>query len=126
MTDIVEQLERACGYENITAEVRTFQSAATNGLVLDAAAKIKELQKAIYKQEVIPEQGKFSAIATIDERELAIRMTEAALGIKRPPGKTTVECLNSFPADWGEAFHRSARAAMAYWRECIDAAKKPH
>lgn len=59
-------------------------------------------------------------IAPIDEGELAIRMAEAAMGIKRPPGKTVQECLDSFPADWGEGFHRAARAAMLYWKECID------
>lgn len=64
-------------------------------------------------------------IAPIDEGELAIRMAEAAIGIKRPPGKTTAEVLDAFPADWGEAFHRAARAAMEYWRECIEAAQRP-
>lgn len=58
-------------------------------------------------------------IIAINEGELAIRMAEAAIGIKRPPGKTTAEILASFPADWGEGFHRAARAAMLYWQECI-------
>jgi hypothetical protein len=58
-------------------------------------------------------------IAPIDEGELAIRMAEAAMEITRPPDMTVAECLDSFPADWGEAFRRAARAAMRYWQECI-------
>jgi hypothetical protein len=60
-------------------------------------------------------------VTEIDEGELAIRMAEAAIGIKRPPGKTQAEVLASFPADWGAAFSRAARAAMKYWGECIEA-----
>lgn len=64
-------------------------------------------------------------VAEINEGELAVRMAEAAIGIKRPPGKSFEECLESFPADWGDAFHRAARAAMEYWGECIEAGRKP-
>jgi hypothetical protein len=64
-------------------------------------------------------------VAEISEGELAIRMAEAAMGIKRPPGKSVDECLASFPADWGDAFLRAARAAMGYWGECIDKANRP-
>lgn len=44
MDDIVIRLRRACGYENVDAQVRTFQSSATNGLVLDAANEIERLR----------------------------------------------------------------------------------
>lgn len=64
-------------------------------------------------------------LAEIDEGELAIRMAEAALRIKRAPGKNTEETLASFPADWGQAFLDSARAAMEYWKECLEKAKTP-
>lgn len=67
-------------------------------------------------------KAKAKYIAEISEGELAIRMAEAAIGIKRPPGKTVQECLDSFPADWGDAFGRAAKAAMNYWAECIDGA----
>lgn len=63
-------------------------------------------------------------IAAIDEGELAIRMAEAALNMRRPPGMTTAEVLAAFPADWGQAFHDAARAAMIYWSECIDGANR--
>lgn len=76
-------------------------------------------------REQAKRKGKLIAIAVIDEGELAIRMAEAAIGMKRPPGKTVAECLASFPADWGEGFGRAARAAMEYWRECVEAAQEP-
>ncbi len=69
--------------------------------------------------------AKAKYVAEINEAELAIRMAEAAIGMKRPPGKSTQECLDSFPADWGEAFGRAAKAAMTYWAECIDVANQP-
>jgi hypothetical protein len=70
-------------------------------------------------------KAKAKYVAEIDEEELAVRLAEAALGIKRPPGKSLGECLDSLPADWGDAFHRAARAAMTYWAQCIDAANRP-
>lgn len=63
-------------------------------------------------------------IAAIDEGELAIRMAEAAMGVERPPGLTTAEVLDSFPADWGDAFRCAARAAVNYWQECIGKADR--
>lgn len=63
-------------------------------------------------------------IAEISEGELAIRMAEAAIGMKRPAGKSVQECLDSFPADWGEAFGRAAKAAMNYWAECVKDANR--
>ena len=71
------------------------------------------------------DKAKRKYVAEINEGELAVRMAEAAIGMKRPPGKSLEECLASFPADWGEAFLRASRAAMNYWGECIDAANRP-
>lgn len=71
------------------------------------------------------DEAKRKFVAQIDEGELAIRMAEAAIGMKRPPGMTQAEVLDAFPTDWGEAFHRAARAAMVYWKECLDAARVP-
>jgi len=69
-------------------------------------------------------KAKAKYIAEISEGELAIRMAEAAIGIRRPSGKSVQECLDSFPADWGEGFLRAAKAAMNYWIECIDGANQ--
>lgn len=70
------------------------------------------------------EKAKARYVAEISEGELAIRMAEAAIGMKRPPGKSVQECLDSFPADWGEAFLRASKAAMSYWAECIESANR--
>jgi hypothetical protein len=43
--DIVELLRRACHYDNIGPRVRSFQSGASNGLVLDAADYIETLER---------------------------------------------------------------------------------
>lgn len=55
MTNITKQLAAACGYENVTPEVRSFQSSASNGLVLDAKAEIERLRAAL--QEVADAQS---------------------------------------------------------------------
>lgn len=76
-----------------------------------------------------PEQaaakGKSVAIAAIDEAELAVRMAEAVLRIKRVPGRSASEAIATMPADWGVSFQRGARAAMDYWRECLEQAQRP-
>jgi hypothetical protein len=71
-------------------------------------------------------KAKSKYIAPIDERELAVRMMEAAIQIRRSPGKSAEDLLKDAPADWGPAFQRAARAAMAYWSECIEAANRAH
>lgn len=48
---IVMSLRMACGYENLTDEVRKSCSHASNGLVIDAAACIEDLAAAL--KEVI-------------------------------------------------------------------------
>lgn len=58
-------------------------------------------------------------VATLDERELAIRMTEAAFGIKRPEGKSIEECLATFPPLWGQRFMAASKVAIEYMKECI-------
>lgn len=70
-------------------------------------------------------KGKLIAITAIDEGELAVRMAEAAIGMKRNPKWATEEALANFPADWGDGFLRAARAAMDYWRECLEKAQQP-
>lgn len=60
-----------------------------------------------------------SFVAEIDADELAVRMAEAVLRMKRAPGLTPAQAVESMPADWGPAFRRAASAAMEYWQECI-------
>lgn len=59
-------------------------------------------------------------IAAIDPAELAVRIVEASARIKRPPGKSARECLDSLPLEDRDDVLRAANAAMDYWRECIE------
>lgn len=63
-------------------------------------------------------------IAPISEAELACRIAEAAVGIKRKPGLSAEEAIATMPHDWGPAFRNAARAAMEYWSECIQDANR--
>lgn len=61
-------------------------------------------------------------ITPIEEDELICRMIEAGAGIKRPPGATAKEALARVETGDLILFKRAARAAMDYWRECIEKA----
>jgi len=66
---------------------------------------------------------KLAFIAEISEAELAIRMCEAAINGKRPSGMTAEEALDLLGED-RDAWRRAARAAMEYWRECIEQSQR--
>ena len=59
-------------------------------------------------------------IAEIDEAEMAVRIAEAMLKMKRPPGLSAQAALASMPDGEEENFARAARAAMLYLQECVD------
>jgi intracellular sulfur oxidation DsrE/DsrF family protein len=61
-------------------------------------------------------------VAEIDERELAIRMCEAASATDRIAGQTLDETFATVP----KGFVRAARAAMEYWAECIQKMQQPN
>lgn len=63
-------------------------------------------------------------IAAIDPAELACRILEASARIKRPLGKTAVQCLADLPEQDCADLMRGATAAMDYWRECISAMQR--
>ena len=63
-------------------------------------------------------------IAEIDEAELACRIAESVLGMKRPAGATAQQAVVSASRD-GVDWRKGARAAMKYITECIDDAKVP-
>lgn len=72
MTNITKRLAAACGYENVTPEVRRFQSSASNGLVLDAKADIERLRagyeaikKATTEGRVCDDVAWFDTITTL-------------------------------------------------------------
>lgn len=49
--DIVERLTETCSYETITPRVRSYNSSASNGVVLDAAAEITSLRARVAELE---------------------------------------------------------------------------
>lgn len=54
----------------------------------------------------------------LDQNELALRMLEAGIGVKRPPGLTTVEALDHAPKNLLGAYMRASAAALRYFIEC--------
>lgn len=71
------------------------------------------------------ERTKALFVTPIDEAELAVRMIEAAGRMKRPPGAAALEALAGLDQEDRDRWQRQARAAMLYWKECIDAAQQP-
>jgi len=67
---------------------------------------------------------KLHSIAEISEAELAVRMCEASCGMKRPMGATAAQTLNGIDDDVRDLWLRTARAAMEYWRECIEQSQR--
>ena len=62
---------------------------------------------------------KASFVAEISEAELACRLREAAERTERPSGLTAEQALDDIEWPERDAWRRAARAAMAYWQECI-------
>ncbi len=61
-------------------------------------------------------------IAPIEEAELICRMIEAGAAIRRPKGATAEQALNTIDEVDKVIWRKAARAAMDYWRECINTA----
>jgi hypothetical protein len=60
-----------------------------------------------------------NTIAAISEAELAIRLCEANYGLRRPAGLTAEQALDAMEPECRDGWRASARAAMEYWRECV-------
>lgn len=60
-----------------------------------------------------------NTITAISEAELACRLFEAAARVKRPVGATAQQALDSLDEEDRTRWRSAARAAMEYWRECI-------
>ncbi len=67
---------------------------------------------------------KLVRIAEISEAELAVRIGEAMLGMERPAGLTAEQALDTVSDDARDAIRQAARAAMEYWRECIEQSQR--
>lgn len=65
----------------------------------------------------------------ISRDELACRVAEAAIGMKRPTGTTAADAiaqLRRSEPETVESFYRIADRAVLYFHECINAGKAPH
>jgi hypothetical protein len=68
---------------------------------------------------------KIVLIAEIDPQELALRIAEGFLGIRRPAGKTAAQALAYFPDEEREGFMRAAAKAAEYISDCVAKGKRP-
>ncbi len=57
----------------------------------------------------------------VNQIELACRIMETCVGIKRPPGKTASEAMRDVPTEHRITFVKAADAAIAYLMECVEA-----
>lgn len=75
-------------------------------------------------------------VAEIDEAELAVRLAEIAIELKRPPGKTAQECMDDLKFKAGMSgqpeamkvvydMQKMARAAIMYFGECVNRGVRP-
>jgi hypothetical protein len=64
-------------------------------------------------------------IIELDQKELAVRLLEAAGQMKRPPGKSVQECLDDAPPEIRDQIFRMSQAAMIWFGECCDKMERP-
>lgn len=64
-------------------------------------------------------------IVDISMHELALRIAEGCLGMKRPMGVSADEGLAYFPEDARQGFERAAQKAADYIAECIQNGQRP-
>jgi hypothetical protein len=62
-------------------------------------------------------------IAEIDEAELACRIIEGVLGLRRPEGLTAAQAVDAI--EDSDGWRNGARMALQYITECINEAKVP-
>jgi len=64
-------------------------------------------------------------VAEIDPYELAVRLAEVEMGMKRPPGLTPKQILGQQSEEFQAIALRMAAAAAEYITECINAGREP-
>lgn len=75
--------------------------------------------------EVMVEGSKRTMVVTVDARELMVILFEAMMELKRPPGTTVAEALDTIrqrQPDTAEALRRMANAAMEFVADRMAAA----
>jgi len=64
-------------------------------------------------------------IAEIDPDELACRILEGAMSLKRPNGVTALQALSELNDDARTGMYRAAENAAKYISQCIDNGRMP-
>ncbi len=72
-----------------------------------------------------PEKIKAKYVTPIDPIELAIRMLEAAMQVRRPQDVSAATAFFGMDKQDQDAWLRAANAAMNYWGECINDMQRP-
>lgn len=66
-----------------------------------------------------------SLIAEVDPHELACRILEGAMGLKRPTGVTAIQALSKLDDQARAGMYQAADNAAKYICECVDGGKVP-
>jgi hypothetical protein len=64
-------------------------------------------------------------VAEVDPSELAVRITEALMGMRRPPGMTAAQALETQSPEFRATVLDAARRAAEYIAECINSGSAP-
>lgn len=64
-------------------------------------------------------------VVEIDSAELAVRIGEAMMGVKRPVGATAAQTLDGTEPDMRAMLMEAAAAAAGFLLECVNAGNAP-
>ena len=86
----------------------------------------KFMTNAPQKTSAAKAKGRVKAlIAEIDPNELACRIAEACMNIRRPAGVSAKQALDSLDQEAAIDFRKAARSAATYIAECINSGSQP-
>lgn len=74
------------------------------------------------------DKAKAAFIAEFDQRELAVRLMEVAIGARRPLNDTSTKCLDELPPEFQYMrwqFMKMAEISFRYMEETINNGKAP-
>ena len=64
-------------------------------------------------------------VCEYSKKELALRIAEGCIGLKRPEGQSVDSALSYFPDEEREGFMRAAEKALTYVLECFADGREP-
>lgn len=75
----------------------------------------------------VAKRRSLALVTELDQRELALRLAEAGMGLTRPEGQIerAIGHLDEIAAGGGPDFRRMAEVALLYFKECIEHGRKP-